>query len=268
MRPPSDPRVERMLEELMSSERSPAEVCRDTPELLGEVTERWQALRALHAAMSELFPPAGGTAESTVSGDSLPLPQVPGLAVEGVLGRGGMGIVYRARQISLNRVVALKVLLLGVHASARELARFRREAEVVAALKHPNIVQVFDTGEAGGWPFFTMEFVDGGSLAERLGGKAQPAREAATLVATLAEAVESAHRCGVIHRDLKPANILLTAAGTPKISDFGLARRADESSLTLSGTRMGTPTYMPPEQALGRHDALGPDTAVEAIGVS
>ncbi len=264
--PPHDARVDALLDRLLQSACTPEEVCRETPDLLPEVSRRWNAMRGVGRRLGELFPSAGADEPDAGGGDP-PLPQIPGHAIEGVLGRGGMGIVYRAHQQSLHRDVAVKVLLLGVHASAAELARFRREAQVVAALQHPNIVQVFDTGEADGWPFFTMELMEGGSLADRLQGEPWAARDAATLVAALADAVEKAHRCGVIHRDLKPANVLLTAAGTPKISDFGLARRADEASLTQSGARMGTPAYMAPEQALGRLDTIGPATDVWALGV-
>src|SRR5262249_46814541 len=144
------------------------------------------------------------------------LPQVPGYAVEAVLGRGGMGVVFRARHLRLNRVVALKTILTGAYASAHERERFQREAEAVAAVRPPNVVQIHDVGEADGRPFFTMEFVEGGSLARQLAGMPQPARQAATLLATLATAVHAAHQSGIVHRDLKPGNVLLTADGTPK----------------------------------------------------
>src|SRR5262249_4474504 len=195
------------------------------------------------------------------------LPQVPGYEVEAVLGHGGMGVVYRAGQGALDRPVAVKMLLAGPFAGPQELERFRQETAALACLRHPNIVQVFDAGDVEGRPYFTMELVEGGSLAQKLSGTPQPARQAATLVATLAEAVEVAHRGGIVHRDLKPANVLLSADGTPKVSDFGLARRLDgEGGLTRTGLALGTPSYMAPEQARGQAGAVGPAVDVSALG--
>jgi hypothetical protein len=212
----------------------------------------------------------------TVSGDTtLPrddrptssLPAVPGYAIEAVLGRGGMGVVYRARHLALKRVVALKMILAGVHADEQERARFKAEAEAVGRLNHPNIVQVYEVGEHEGLPFCALEFVDGGSLASKLGGKPLSPQNAATLVETLARAMHLAHSRNVIHRDLKPANILLTAEGQPKVTDFGLARQLDEDSeRTQVGMLMGTPSYMAPEQAAGRAHDAGPAADVWALG--
>ncbi len=192
---------------------------------------------------------------------------VPGYEILSELGRGGMGVVYKARQVALNRVVALKMILGGAHAGPEELARFRTEAEAVAQLKHANIVQVYDVGECEGRPFFSLEFVEGGSLDSKLNRKAQKARDAAGLVETLARAMHSAHEKGIVHRDLKPANILLTPDGMPKITDFGLAKNlADDSGKTHSGSVMGTPSYMAPEQAAGRVEDICPATDVYALG--
>jgi predicted Ser/Thr protein kinase len=192
---------------------------------------------------------------------------VPGYEVLGELGRGGMGVVYKARQVALNRVVALKMILGGAHAGPEDLARFRTEAEAVAQLKHANIVQVYDIGECDGKPFFSLEFVEGGSLDRKLNRKAQKPKEAAALVETLARAMHSAHQKGVIHRDLKPANVLLTPDGMPKITDFGLAKRLeDDRGQTHSGSVMGTPSYMAPEQAAGRVQDMGPATDVYSLG--
>ncbi len=200
-------------------------------------------------------------------GPSAPPPSIPGYEIEAVLGRGGMGVVYKARHLALKRTVALKMVLAGGHAGPRELARFRVEAEAAARLQHPNIVQIHEAGEAGGHPYCALEFVEGGNLAGKLDGKPMPAREAAKLVETLARAMQLAHSRNVVHRDLKPANILLAADGTPKITDFGLARRLDsDSSETQAGAVMGTPSYMAPEQASGLAHEAGPAADVYALG--
>src|SRR5262249_55497409 len=157
-----------------------------------------------------------------------------------------------ARQISLKRVVALKMLLGGSHAGPRDLAHFRVEAEALASLRHPGIVQVYEVGECAGRPFFSLEFVEGGSLADRLRSRPLPPAEAARLVQALARAMHAAHQAGVVHRDLKPSNVLLAADGTPKVTDFGLARRLEGGARqTASCAVMGSPSYMAPEQAGG-----------------
>jgi serine/threonine-protein kinase len=197
------------------------------------------------------------------------VPQVEGLEILGVLGQGGMGIVYKARQSKLGRLVALKMVLAEGVASPAERSRFGREAEATARLQHPNIVQIYELGEQGGYPYFVLELVEGGSLAERLTGTPLPVHAAAELVLVLARAVQHAHERGVLHRDLKPANVLLSADGTPKIADFGLARRLgldQGSAATQTGTILGTPSYMAPEQAEGRVHDLGPATDVYALG--
>jgi eukaryotic-like serine/threonine-protein kinase len=193
---------------------------------------------------------------------------VAGYELLGELGRGGMGVVYKARQAKLNRLVALKMVLAGAHAGSEQLARFFTEAEAVAHLQHPNIVQIHEVGEHEGLPFFSLEFLDGGSLTQKLDGKALPAREAAELAVQLAEAMAFAHLHGIIHRDLKPANVLLTKDGVPKITDFGLAKKLEgDSGQTRSGQLMGTPSYMAPEQAQGDVKTIGPLADVYALGV-
>jgi WD40 repeat protein len=185
----------------------------------------------------------------------------------GLVGRGGAGVVYQAHQLDLDRTVALKMLLAGAHAGPKDLTRFQREAAAIARLKHPSIVQIYDVGQHGGQPYLSLEFVEGGSLAQKIKGTPQPAREAAQLVETLARAVHAAHQCGIIHRDLNPANVLLTADGVPKITDFGLARRLDaETHQTQSGAILGTPSYMSPEQASGKNKEVGPFVDVYALG--
>lgn len=196
-----------------------------------------------------------------------PPPEIPGYAVECELGHGGMGVVYKAKQHALNRTVALKMVLAGALARPDEVIRFLAEAETAAHLQHQGIVQIFESGRANGLPYFTMEFVDGGSLADRLGaGPLEPAG-AARMALQMAEAVAHAHASGIVHRDLKPSNILLTTDGTPKITDFGLARRLQAGEgLTRAGTVMGTPAYMPPEQARGDLHGVGPPGDVYALG--
>jgi serine/threonine-protein kinase len=194
-------------------------------------------------------------------------PTVANYEIVGLLGRGGMGVVYKARHVQLDRLVALKMVLAGPHAGPEELARFRSEAEAVAKLQHANIVQVYEVGESDGRPYLSLEFVGGGSLAQKLEGTPLPSRQAATLIATLARAVHLAHQRGIIHRDLKPANVLLTEDGVPKITDFGLAKRLDrDTGQTRSGTIMGTPSHMAPEQASGRTREITPATDVYALG--
>jgi WD40 repeat protein len=193
-------------------------------------------------------------------------PAVPGYEILGVLGRGGMGVVYKARQVEAGRLVALKMILAGAHAGPSDLARFRAEAEAIARLQHPNIVQVFEVGRHAGLPFFSLEFCGGGSLRRRLDQTVLPPREAAALVEQLARAMHAAHQKGVVHRDLKPSNILLGEGGTPKVSDFGVAKRLGDAGPTLTGAVVGTPSYMAPEQARGRGEEVGPAADVWALG--
>jgi tetratricopeptide (TPR) repeat protein/predicted Ser/Thr protein kinase len=194
-------------------------------------------------------------------------PDVPGYEIREKVGSGGMGVVYRAWQISLKRAVALKVVKGEVFAEAAERALFQREAEVVARLRHPHIVQVYEAGEHRGQPYFAMEYADGGSLDRLLNGKPLPADGAARLLATLAEAIHHAHQQQIVHRDLKPANVVLMADGSPKVTDFGLAKQlAGQESLQSNGALLGTPEYMAPEQALARSGEVGPSTDIHALG--
>jgi formylglycine-generating enzyme required for sulfatase activity len=191
----------------------------------------------------------------------------PGYEILEELGRGGMGVVYKARELALKRLVALKMILGGESADPDQLVRFQREAEAAAKLQHPNIVQIHHIGEHESRPFFSLEFVEGGSLARKLQGTPLLPQEAAILVEILARAMQVAHRSGIVHRDLKPANILLSSDGTPKITDFGLAKRLEEDQgHTQTGAILGTPSYMAPEQAEGKTQALGPLVDVYALG--
>jgi WD40 repeat protein/serine/threonine protein kinase len=245
-----------------------------------------------------VLPPGDGDRETGAASErtetSRAWPTVPGYEILGELGRGGMGVVYKARQAKLNRLVALKMILAGEHAGPEQLARFRREAEAVARLQHPHFVHIYEVGEQDGQPYFSLEFVDGANLAQKLNGTPLPAQQAAELVETLARAIHHAHLHGIIHRDLKPANILLeessisrpdtairqgSAADTfphhnswllnsiPKITDFGLAKRLDvEAAQTQTGAIMGTPSYMAPEQAEGKNKKIGPAADIYALG--
>lgn len=233
------------------------------------------------------------------------LPQIPGYELLEEIGRGGMGVVFRARQLGLNRLVAIKILLAGDLAGSELLERFRAEARAVASLQHPNLVQIYDVGEFHGQPYLSFEFIQGGNLASRLAGQPQPPRSAALMLRTLANAVQFAHNSGIIHRDLKPINILLSQDlndgatldstvpisvneprgepsritpnlygnlivenyGIPKISDFGLAKQLRENSdQTKTGAILGTPSYMAPEQAAGRTLQIGPCSDIYALG--
>jgi serine/threonine protein kinase len=194
------------------------------------------------------------------------LPKIEGYELVRIIDRGGMGIVFEARQLKLGRTVAIKMIS-GDHLRPKLVARFRAEAEAAARLQHPNFVQIFEVGQVQDRPFFSMEYVAGGSLAERLSRQPLTPREAAEFVETLALAVHAAHERGIVHRDLKPANIMLAMDGTPKIADFGLAKRLDDDSgHTHSGEILGTPSYMAPEQAEGKKDQIGPHTDVYALG--
>jgi eukaryotic-like serine/threonine-protein kinase len=212
--------------------------------------------------------------------------EVPGYELLGILGRGGMGIVFRARQLSLKRQVALKMILTGRHARPEDHARFQREAEAVARLQHPHIVQIYEIGQQSGLPYFSLEFVNAGSLAQFLGGVPQAEVPAAQCLLLLARAIHYAHKRGVVHRDLKPANILLQLDESqllkngqdpdttvlrslpnyvPKITDFGLALYGGEERPSRVGAIVGTPSYMAPEQARGVGD-VGPPADVYALG--
>jgi serine/threonine protein kinase/tetratricopeptide (TPR) repeat protein len=240
---------------------------------------------AAHTLIKDQLTPGAGAPDAVV---------VPGYKILEELGRGGMGVVYKARHLRLQRLVALKMILAGAHAGAAGLARFRAEAEAVAQLQHPNIVQIYETGEHEGRPYFSLEFVEGGSLEQRMREAPTPPRAAAELIETLARTMEVAHHRGIVHRDLKPGNILLQGvrkegsgvkgrgpgghassltpdpsplAPIPKIADFGLAKRIDDdSSQTQSGSILGTPCYMAPEQAEGKNREIGPPADVYSLG--
>ena len=182
------------------------------------------------------------------------------------IARGGMGVVYKARQRGLKRLVALKTIQAGEFANADQILRFQTEAQSVARLNHPGIVPVYEVGIYRGLHFFSMQYLAGGSLADRLKEGPLPARDGAAIVRQVAEAVQAAHEQQIIHRDLKPGNILLDEQGVPRVTDFGLAKQLDsDDGLTQTGDVMGTPSYMAPEQAQGQQDRIGPATDVYAL---
>jgi tRNA A-37 threonylcarbamoyl transferase component Bud32/mono/diheme cytochrome c family protein len=273
------------------------ELCHDAPELqeqlrrcicIVEGMEHWLGMVNHDAEVPS--PAMAGSpptlADVSRNGEARAVPpnlKVPGYEILSVLDQGGMGVVYKARQVRLKRLVALKMIRSQLHVRPRQLDRFRVEVQAVAKLQHPNIVQIHEVGECDGHPFYSMELVEGGNLAQAIAGKPLPPRQAAELVATLAQAVHFVHQRGVVHRDLKPANVLLQAhpgvpgpaagLGVPKITDFGLAKLLDsESGLsgprhsTQSGMVLGTPSYMAPEQAEGKSKETAPQVDVYALG--
>ena len=206
---------------------------------------------------------AGVSDEKKTGGANRSAP--PGYEILGELGRGGMGIVYKAWQVSLKRVVALKVIRAGVHTDTDGSARFHAEAEASARFQHPNIVQVFEVGENDDLDYLVLEYVSGGGLDRKLSGSLQNPGESAQLLESLARAIHYAHQRGIVHRDLKPANVLLTEDGIPKITDFGLAKLLErDDGLTNVGELMGTPSYMAPEQVKGTSRQITPATDVYA----
>jgi serine/threonine-protein kinase len=244
---------------------APGELVRRFPQLGRELEERLGG-----SPMVRTSRPAGSKPP--------PLPQVPGYEVLEVLGQGGMGVVYRARHRGLDRLVAIKLIRADLSLLPLALARFEAEARAIARLDHPAIVRVHDSGVHQGQPFYVMEHVAGGTLAEALARGPLAPERAAALVARLTDGVQHAHEAGIVHRDLKPANVLLAACGftesarpqaaewIPKIADFGLARQACAAGITVGGDCLGTPAYMAPEQANGRTDLLGPATDVHGLG--
>ncbi len=264
---------------------TPEELCREHPHFLPEVRQgiaRLQAGQRVFDVPGGLdTPPAPPSSEGTTeswattpagagpgaSAGAAGAPLVPGYEVLGELGRGGMGVVYKARHLRLNRLVALKMILVGEHAGPEHRLRFLAEAEAVAALSHPGIVQVYEFGTHNGLPFFALELCPRGSLADRLDGTPQPSQKAAQLAEQLARAVQVAHEKGIIHRDLKPANVLLVEDDAPKVTDFGLAKRVEgDGGLTQTGAQLGTPSYMAPEQAEPRRGPITFATDVYGVG--
>lgn len=243
-------------------------LCQDEPELVEPLRRRVEALQA----MGGFFARANATtdrAPSTEYPHSIlrTIPELPGYRVIKRLGRGGMGVVYLAEQKCLDRLVAIKMIRTGEAAGAAETERFQREAEAVARLNHPNVIQVFDVGEHDGLPYLSLEYVDGGTLRDHCAGKPLASDDASRVAMVIADAMSTAHANGIVHRDLKPSNILMARDGTVKVSDFGLVKDLQQgNSLTHSGEALGTPSYMAPEQTGGSKQEIGSATDVYAIG--
>lgn len=242
--------------------------CREHPDLADELRMLWGAVLCADAAGSQASDPTTPLMHESPSG-VLELPVRFGdyeLLEE--LGRGGMGVVFRARQTSLNRPVAVKMILRGDMATEVDRERFRAEAEAVARLEHPHIVPVYEVGERDGRPYFSMKYIAGQTLSQLLADGPLPSREAARLLAAIAQAIHFAHTRGILHRDLKPSNIILDDFGLPHVMDFGLAKQTTEAvSLTKTGAVLGTPAYMAPEQAAGARGEVGPASDVYSLGV-
>lgn len=243
--------------------------CERHPDLADDLRQLWGAVLVADtaaAAQEELVDPAGESSSGRWRSIRLPTTVGDYELVEEI-GRGGMGVVFRARQISLDREVAVKMILRGRLASEADLQRFLAEASATARLEHPHIVPIYDVGDVEGRPFFSMKYIEGETLADRLRRGPLAQREAAALIADLARAIGFAHRQGILHRDLKPSNVLLSKDGSALISDFGLAKRVGTKvDLTRSGMLVGTPAYMSPEQAGGRRASVGPASDVYSLG--
>jgi len=245
--------------------------CARSPALARDLRELWGVIAVARAAGSHsaIAPTVAPGHTSDFPSGQLALPARFGdYELREELGRGGMGVVYRAAQASLGREVAVKMILRGQLASKGDRERFEAEAQAAARLDHPGIVPVYEVGEVGGRPYFSMKHVRGTTLAQRLADGPLPPREAAQLLASVARAIHFAHMRGVLHRDLKPSNILLDEHGEPHVTDFGLAKQlTDAHSLTKTGAVLGTPAYMAPEQASGNRGQIGPASDVYSLGV-
>lgn len=246
--------------------------CRQHPPFAADLRELWGAVVVAQVAgksnsMPPTMAPSNGSSDSSSGSLELPM-QLGDYELLEELGRGGMGVVFRAKQASLGREVAVKMILRGELARQAERERFQAEAQAAAKLDHPGIVPVYEVGEIGGRPYFSMKFIRGTTLAQRLAEGPLPSREAAKLLVSVAKAIHFAHEKGVLHRDLKPSNILIDEKGDPHVTDFGLAKQiSDEPSLTKTGAILGTPAYMAPEQAAGNRGQVGPQSDVYSLGV-
>ncbi|MEE8155375.1 MAG: serine/threonine-protein kinase, partial [Phycisphaerales bacterium] len=264
---PDDPEVRKEVETLLSSYARAASFM-ESP-AAGRELDQSAVHDGLKADIAETVTPDADveTVPMSLPKDETHTQRFGDYELEREIARGGMGVVFKARQVSLNRPVALKMILASQLASHDEVQRFYVEAEAAAKLDHPGIVPIYEVGEQDGQHFFSMGLVEGGALGDLVKDGPVSPRQAAKLVQAIADAVQYAHARNIVHRDLKPANILLDNDGQPKVTDFGLAKNVEGSSgLTISGQILGTPSYMPPEQAAGKMHETGPLSDVYALG--
>ena len=260
--------LDRLTDSTIEFRPSLDELTAEHPHLASELRELWGTVMVVDAVAQQSR--ANGTttpSSSPALTETTPPPVLGDYELVEELGRGGMGIVYRARQQRLDREVALKLILHGTQASPADQARFQAEVAAAAQLEHPNIVPIYEVGEDQGWQYFGMKLIEGQTLSKSFATGPLPERNAAELVMQIARAIQYAHDRGVIHRDLKPANILINQQGQPHVTDFGLAKRITaNTSLTQSGAILGTPSYMAPEQATGGRGNIGPLCDVYSLG--
>lgn len=241
-------------------------VCDQNPGLAEELRRLWATVMVTQAAGDQSSQNESGAQQDTRPLFNLPM-DFGDFRLEQEIGRGGMGIVFRARQISLDREVALKMILKGEFANDEDRRRFRTEAEAAARITHPNIVSITEFGEQDGFDYFCMEFIRGGTLADKLAKGPLPQRDAAKIVEQVARAIATAHRNGIVHRDIKPSNILIGTSGTPYIADFGLAKKQTHSIAdSRSHSILGTPAYMAPEQVAKVRGEPGPKSDIYSLG--
>jgi serine/threonine-protein kinase len=241
-------------------------VCGEHPEYSGELRRLWGAVMVADAAGSDTRKDSPELPDWPEAVVTLPC-RFAGYELLEEIGRGGMGIVYRARQVSLDREVAVKMILRGPLASGVDRQRFRVEAEATARLEHASIVPVYEVGESQNGPYFSMKYIRGRTLSSLLAQRPLPPREAARILASVAHGIHYAHQHGILHRDLKPSNILVDEQGQPLVTDFGLAKRTGHGAvITQTGDVLGTPAYMAPEQAAGDRGQVGPASDVYSLG--
>ena len=260
-----DELIDEIIDTIHESAISPEDACAAHPDLLPKVIQKWSRLKKLELELDRWFPNDDNGLASYNPIDQLP--DIPGYEVLCELGRGGMGVVFKARNIRLKRHVAIKTMLTGLYSTQAERLRFHREAQSFAAIDHPNIVRLFEFGDIQGDPYFAMELVEGMTLQQQISQSKMSPRESALLICKLARAIQSVHDKGIVHRDLKPSNVLISSIGEPKLTDFGLARSVDvHDSITRIGSPLGTPSYMSPEQAQGQSKNITSSSDIYSLG--